>query len=122
MHRLYELRDALIDELCEHGENGVTKETLPEIDTLAHAAKNVCKIIDTCDSEYSGRYYPYSYRRGRDRMGRFKSMDQGPEHVEHSGKADPDVVINTLERLMVQAGDARTEGKFRELIRDMRNR
>lgn len=133
MHGLYNLKEALIDELCEHGEKGVTKESLHEIDTLAHAAKNVCKIIDACsDDEYSGRYYSRdygaSYRRGRDRMGRFTSRDEGPDAPDMSRgmdnmsrAANKERTVQTLQQLMDTAADERTRGKFRELIRDMRN-
>ena len=70
MHDLYNLKEMLCEELKEYGRRGeLTLSSLQTIDTLAHACKNVCKIID--HSEDSG----YSTRRGRDRMGRFVSKD-----------------------------------------------
>lgn len=88
MHELYELRDKLCDELKEQGRKGISSGTIGTIDTLAHAIKNVDKIIE-CDEgdEYSGRAYPdgmgvyrHSYARGRmgaprDRMGRYSGSD-----------------------------------------------
>ena len=125
MHRLYELKEQLIDELCEHGEKGLTKESLHEVDTLAHAAKNLCKVIASCeDDKYSGRYYPmYSGRRRRDAMGRFTSRDEAPDHgVAHAmAGGNKEQVINMLESYLHTDADERTRGRVRELIRDMRN-
>ena len=46
MHKLYKLKDALVKELSDYGEEGgVTKANLDTIDKLAHAAKNVAKTI-----------------------------------------------------------------------------
>lgn len=93
MHELYNLKEMLCRELADYGKDGgLSLSSLGTIDTLAHACKNVCKIIESKEDEsYSrrggsyrdGRYsndgYYYddnrSYRRGRDRMGRFTSRD-----------------------------------------------
>ena len=88
MHDLYNLKEMLCKELSDYGkEGGLTLSSLSTIDTLAHAAKNVSKLIESYDKEeysrrdggYSngGHYYDdgNSYRRGRDRMGRFVSRD-----------------------------------------------
>ena len=88
MHDLYNLKEMLCKELCDYGkEGGLTLSSLSTIDTLAHAAKNVSKLIESYDKEeYSrrdgghsngGYYYDdgNSHRRGRDRMGRFVSRD-----------------------------------------------
>ena len=133
MHRLYELKEQLIDELCEHGEKGITKESLHEVDTLAHAAKNLCKVIEACEDDmHSGRYYVrdngMSTRRGRDRMGRYTSRDEGPD-VSMEGRSmtrsmsagNKEQIINTLENYLHTDADERTRGRVRELIRDMRN-
>ena len=129
MHRLYNVKNMLVEELCEHGnKDKLTIESLKEIDTLAHAAKNVCKVIASCEDEYSGRYYPTSYGRHRDAMGRY-SRDAEPEHkmpdlsgaMRGMSHGHNEHVIETLENLMATASDERTKGKFRELIRDMRN-
>lgn len=70
MHDLYNLKEMLCAELEEFGRSGeLTLSSLQTIDTLAHACKNVCKIIDHKESD------GYSTRRGRDRMGRFVSRD-----------------------------------------------
>ena len=82
MHEMYELRDKLCDELKDVSRNGVTTSNLGTIDTLAHAIKNIDKIIVMDDGEgYSERSYPdgmggsyrRSYARRRDSMGRYSN-------------------------------------------------
>ena len=70
MHDLYNLKEMLCRELSDYGKDGtLTLSSLDTIDKLAHAAKNVAKLIDEKDE------YGSSFRRGRDRMGRFTSRD-----------------------------------------------
>lgn len=60
MHKLYELKDKLIKELGEYGSKEMTSGSLDVIDKLAHAAKNVGKVIECCEEEsYSNAYYGY---------------------------------------------------------------
>lgn len=101
MHKLYELKETLVKELERYADNQTLDlQTLDVIDKLAHAGKNVCKIIETCEeeqySEAMGRSMPHfrmagsyandgsygsygSYARGRgsnarrDSMGRYSS-------------------------------------------------
>ena len=71
MHKLYKLKDALVKELEDYSD-GVTKANLDVIDKLAHAAKNVGKVIECCeDEEYSNR----GYSRGRGMSYRDEGMD-----------------------------------------------
>lgn len=82
MHELYELKEMLCKELREYGSKGeLTAGALDTIDKLAHAAKNVAKLIEA-DDGYSERPYDRSYRRSyrRDAMGRYSgrySRDEG---------------------------------------------
>lgn len=82
MHELYELKEMLCKELEEIGGKGeLTAGNLETVDTLAHALKNVNKIIEDKEEDgYSGRYYDGSYNRSyargrtnarRDSMGRY---------------------------------------------------
>ena len=89
MKELYELKDRLIDELKDYGKRELTGNTVDMIDTLAHATKNLCKIIEDEDG-YSG-YYPYSYRRGsyrgaygRDRYSRGSLSDKLHELMDEA--------------------------------------
>ena len=99
MHELYNLKEMLCEELSNYGRSKeLSPSSLQMIDMLAHACKNVCKIIESKDEEaYSmdgsyrgGSYYGnnrysrdgYYYddggmsgRRGRAMNGRFVSRD-----------------------------------------------
>ena len=58
MHKLYNLKDKLIKELEEYGSRDISSGTLDVVDKLAHATKNVAKVIECCeDEEYSNAYY-----------------------------------------------------------------
>ena len=58
MHDLHNLKEMLCDALCEYGKRDtLTQNSLQMIDTLAHACKNVCKIMESGDCE------EYSYSR-----------------------------------------------------------
>lgn len=99
MQELYNLKEMLCEELSNYGRSKeLSPSSLQMIDMLAHACKNVCKIIESKDEEaYSmdgsyrgGSYYGnsrysrdgYYYddggmsgRRGRAMNGRFVSRD-----------------------------------------------
>ena len=68
MDELYKLKDMLCKELEEYGKKGeLTAGSLEIIDKLAHAIKNLHKIIEAYEEdegEYSGRggSYGYDYR------------------------------------------------------------
>ena len=63
MHDIYKLKEMLCEELEEYGRKGeMTPGTLEVVDKLAHAVKNLDKIIETADEEYSGD--DMSYRNG----------------------------------------------------------
>ena len=59
MREIYELYEKVLDELCEQGQKELTKDSLQLIDTLAHAGKNLAKIIE-CE-EGGGNSYSYHY-------------------------------------------------------------
>lgn len=106
MKELYELKDRLVDELKSYGKRDLTGNSLDMIDKLAHAAKNVCKIIDESDDGTSG-YYPRTGRmydgrslRNRDSMGRYS----------RDGLADK------LRDLMDESPDEKTRMEIKRLI------
>lgn len=83
MHKLYELKDMLCKELEGYAGKKLSAGSLDEIDKLAHAAKNIGKVIKAYEEEdYSGRHYPmtdgriYDYSRKRDSMGRYSRDDR----------------------------------------------
>ena len=52
MHDLYKLRDILVNELEDYGRRGeLSKPSLDAVNKIAHAAKNVCKVIDYCEKD-----------------------------------------------------------------------
>lgn len=51
------LFDKLCDELCEYGQKDLSQDSLKTIDTLAHAAKNVLKVMEGCEGGGSYAYY-----------------------------------------------------------------
>lgn len=119
MKELKELRDMLCDELKEYGKKGeLTAGSLSTIDTLAHALKNLDKVIDD-DEGYSGNY-PYwdggvyrgrSYARRRDSMGRY-SGERGYSRSDLSDK---------LRDLMDEAPDDHTRQEIRRMVDKLEN-
>lgn len=100
MHDLYNLKEMLCNELSAYGRGAeLSPSSLEMVDKLAHAAKNVAKVIECCEEEqysmdngsyegsnrsYRGGYSRGGYynddggmstRRGRARNGRFVSRD-----------------------------------------------
>ena len=73
MHRIKNLKDMLCDELCEYGEKeSLTAQDLDVVDKLAHAAKNLDKILvgpegHSMDSHSMDGHSRMSYDRSFDR-------------------------------------------------------
>ena len=91
MHKLYDLKDRLCEELDAFAERDMNVANLDMIDKLAHATKNICKIIECKEEEeYSNRgmstrgsygdgsytdgSFEGSFARGRGRNARRDSM------------------------------------------------
>lgn len=73
MHEIYELKEMLMKELEEYGRKGeMSAGSLEIVDKLAHAIKNLCKIIEAAEEEeegYSRRGGSYYYEGGRGGQG-----------------------------------------------------
>lgn len=74
MHKLYELKEKLMDEMEAYSENGkYSKEDVESIKYLSSAVDHICNIIERCEEEeYSmagGYYTDGSYARGDNRGG-----------------------------------------------------
>lgn len=126
MRALYELKELLCKELEEYGSKGeLTGGTLEVVDKLAHALKNLDKIIEAKEMEAEGSYadgmsnrsyaggnrmsYDYageyagagSYARGRgrnarrDSMGRYSSRRGG-----YSRAGDTEEYVEQLREMM----------------------
>jgi len=131
MHKLYELKDMLCEELEEYGSKGkLDVGSLDVVDKLAHAIKNIDKIIEAKDeysyandgnmSMYDGGSYTRggrsrvmggSYARGRnsyakrDAMGRY-SRDNNEFMME-------------LRELIEDAPNDRIKQKMQSIISEM---
>lgn len=75
MQELYTLKEKLCDALGEYARKDLSSSSLQIIDTLAHACKNICKIIEECEKDeysesmsrrsyYGDSYYGDSYGDG----------------------------------------------------------
>lgn len=99
MHKLYELKDKLVDELESYADNGkITANDAEAIKYLASAADHIDDLCRKCEEDdMSGRSYPdmgsnsrrysrndgYSMaRRRRDSMGRYSGADGDIESVK----------------------------------------
>ena len=108
MHELYNLKEMLVEELARYGESqDLSLSTLEIIDKLAHAAKNVGKVIECYDEQsYSKRGYSMnednSYRRGRAMNGRFVSRDSSS-------------MVHQLREMADEAQDERTRSEIERL-------
>lgn len=108
MKELYELKERLIDELKDYGKRDLTGSSLDMIDKLAHAAKNVCKIIEDSDDGNSGYYS----RTGHVYDGRSFRRDS-------MGRYSRDGLADKLRDLMADAPDDHTRMEIKRLIDKM---
>ena len=120
MHKLYNLKEMLMEELEKYGDKSeMSPGELAIVDTLAHATKNLCKIIESADEDYSGDYRGMngsyrgnkSYARRRDSMGRYSS--------DYSRAADD--IIAQLEDMKDTAPDDMTRREIIKLIDKMKH-
>ena len=134
------LFDKLCDELCEAGNKDLTQDSLKTIDTLAHAAKNVLKVMEGCDGgsyayydedprttamggSMRGSYGNGSYRMSgkRDSMGRYSrdgSYDGGMSNRGYSRGGNN--VVDGLKELMY-AAPQEMQGEIQRLIKKLDN-
>lgn len=136
------LFDKLCDELCEYGQKDLSQDTLKVIDTLAHAAKNVLKVMEGCEGGGSYAYYDEdprtaamggsmrgsyngngSYRMSgkRDSMGRYSRADNGMSRGSYAnGYSRGNNVTDGLRELMY-AAPAEMQGEIQRLIKKLEN-
>ena len=123
MHKLYELKDKLIDELEAYADNGkYSKEDVEAIKYMASAVDHLCNIMEEADEKYSGdmmmngtrsyarggnRRLMRSYAQRRDAMGRY-SRDGG-----YSMAGD---IADELRDLMQDAPDQQTKHEIKRIV------
>lgn len=136
MNELYELKEKLCKELKKYSGEDVTTSSLEVVDKLAHAIKNIDKIIMGYEEEEGGSYgynsYNNSYRNGRndrmsynngnsyargrgrnakrDSMGRYSSNDGYSRHGEHSE------MVEQLRDLMMDAPNDEIRREYEKVI------
>ena len=129
MHELYELKETLCKELEEYGRKGkMNSGDLEVVDKLAHAIKNLDKIIENSDEDYSGAR---GRNARRDSRGRYASeypmteypmargrMERGGYSNRYSNAGN---MVSELRELMEDAPDERTRMEFEKFIRKMEN-
>lgn len=144
MQELNNLFDKLCDELCEYGQKDLTQDSLKTIDTLAHAAKNVLKVMEGCEGGGSYMYYDEdprtaamggsmrgSYGRGsyrmsgkRDSMGRYSREGMGGGNSNGMSSRGysrgGNNVVDGLKELMY-AAPAEMQGEINRLIKKLDN-
>ena len=107
MNDLYELREKLCDELKEYGKKELSAGSLSTIDSLAHAIKNIDKII--AESEGYSREYNHHVMRGRDSMGRYT----------RNGYSYHGDLVDELRGLMEDATNDQIKHKIKRLISEI---
>lgn len=140
MHKLYELKDMLCKELEEYGSRELNVGDLEIVDKLAHAIKNIDKIIigKEMEEEYSERRGGYRdsgnnyYREGNYRddgnyeedgnyyrensyargRGRYARRDSRGRYASYYENE----MMDELRALMKSAPDAKTKQEFEKFI------
>lgn len=133
MHKIFELKDKLCEELEEYGDKKLDAGSLEVIDKLAHSIKNLDKIIEKYeDEDYSSAYDDGmtggSYERGDNRYGSRYAMARGDgrgrgrnARRDSMGRYSSDnrMMVDELRELMNDAPDERTKMEFKRFIEKM---
>jgi hypothetical protein len=135
MHELYKLKEMLCEELKEYGnKEEMSAGALEVVDKLAHAVKNLDKIIEAYENDegYSGNYpdgmnyrggssrnnartyrngTSYARNRRRDSMGRYSSTGYSRADARED-------MIEQLRDMMQSAPDERMRQRIEQLMRE----
>lgn len=116
MHRLYELKDKLVDELGGYSENGkFSKEDAESIKNLSGAIDHICHIIEECEeNDYSSDMRSSYARGGRSRRGganQYGSYARG-NYSMHDNK----MLVDELRELSEDAPNEKVKREFHNLI------
>ena len=129
MHELYELKDRLCDKLMQYAGQNITAGTLEEVDKLAHAIKNLDKIIEAKEEEEYSNTYPYArdkmmgrsyrdgmytYARGRGRNAKRDSMGR---YASEGGYSRNEEMVSKLYAMMNEAPDENTRREIENVAR-----
>ena len=137
MHAIYDLKEMLCKQLEDYGKKGeLTAAVLERVDMLAHAVKNLDRIIESMEeSEYSERmdgrsYGDRSYRDGRSYDdGRSMARGRGSNARRDSmgryasdGYSRTGDMADQLRDMMAEAPDERTRQDIQRLVSKLENR
>lgn len=133
MDGIYKLKETLCKELEEYGNrSSLDSNSLNVVDTLAHALKNVNKVIESKNGEeYSSR--GYSMGTIEDGMGHYhwpqytryserRSMDDGMSNRMSRRYSRDDGVMDALGEAMSMTDDDGTKNEIRKLMTKLNNR
>ena len=122
MHELYELKEMLCKELEEYGRKGdLSAGSLEIVDKLAHALKNLDKIIETKEEESGEEYSGAMYRRG----GSYRYDDgmmtggsyRGGSYARGRGS---NARRDSMGRYSSRGGYSRAEGDMAEIVEELK--
>lgn len=133
MHKLYDLKEKLCKELESYHDKELNSTTLASIDTLAHAVKNIDKIIECIEGGgsfagsygWNGSYGNGSYgngsyaRNGSYGMGGSYKRDSMGRYSRGGGYSRGGDVVMELTELMEEAPDERTRMEIQKCIQKM---
>lgn len=122
MQEIMELKEMLMDELSKFGSKGdLSAGDLEVVDKLAHAIKNLCKIVDEDKGHSRRSYYEdggASYRRGmsgrRDSRGRYARDGGGSMYYRNA-----DEFIEQMEELMDAAPNEQIKQQMRQMMQGL---
>jgi len=134
MNELYELKEKLCRELKKYNNEEVTTNSLEVTDKLAHAIKNIDKIIEKYEEEEGGSYgynsyepmyrgnsnrgnrgnsYNNSYARGRGRNAKRDAMGRYSSDSGYSRHGD---VTEQLREMMMDAPNDEIRREYERVI------
>lgn len=131
MEELYKLKKMLCDELEEYGRKGdMSTGTLDIVDKLAHAIKNLDKIIESEESEgsYRGESYDYdrrrsyrgnSYARKRDSRGRYPRDNYSRDYSRMDGYSRNSDTVEQLRDMMDEIPDQHIRNELQKIVSKM---
>lgn len=134
MHKLYELKEKLMDELNEYSEKEeMSAGDLEVVDKLTHTIKNLCKIIEDAEeySEAGGSYQGGSYEGGGSYRNQYSNRGSYAQGGGRGGSrasrargsrarySSYGSMAERLEELAMEAPDMRTRQEIERLIERM---
>ncbi len=128
MHKIYEVKEKLIDEIEEYaGKQNLSHDDVMTLKYLSSAVDHMCNIIEKCEEESEGSYgYDYdgrSYARGGRRGGRSYAMGgysrtQRRDSMGRYSRAEDDFKME-LQELINEAPNDQVRQKMQDIMYGM---